>query len=87
MNADQFCRARLRLNLTQAQLATRLNAGKRTIERFEAEGCSTITGMAMKHLEGQSILKGVLADMWDLKVPSHVWLRIASLIEDERKEQ
>lgn len=51
MTPEQFRAARKSMGMSQAALASRLNVGKRTIERIEtSEGCSTVMSLAMERL-------------------------------------
>jgi len=50
MTGPEYRAARLALGLTRDQLAERLNIGRRTVERIEAEGCTVVMGLAMERL-------------------------------------
>ena len=55
---ERIARARVRMNLTQAQLASQAGIGKRTLERMESGGSSQLTSL----IRVMRVL-GLLADL------------------------
>jgi len=64
MTGPEYRAARLALGLSRDQLAARLNIGRRTVERIEAEGCTVVMGLAMERLAEMAKRKPI-ADQWD----------------------
>lgn len=50
MTPAEFKAARLKLGMTQQQLATALQIGKRTVERMDNEGCTYAMALAVECL-------------------------------------